>query len=122
MLIAAEPQLFVRDLERSIEHYTIALGFDVAFQHGEPAFYAQVRRDGVRLNLRRTDRAPFDPEFLAGEPDAVIATIIVKAIDGLFEELTATGAVMHQRLRTEPWGARTFIVRDPDGNLICFAQ
>ncbi|WP_376774795.1 hypothetical protein [Mesorhizobium silamurunense] len=21
----------------------------------------------------------------------------------------------------EPWGARTFIVQDPDGNLICFA-
>ncbi|WP_435528297.1 hypothetical protein [Mesorhizobium abyssinicae] len=24
-------------------------------------------------------------------------------------------------MRTEPWGARTFIVSDPDGNLICFA-
>ncbi|WP_407045994.1 VOC family protein [Mesorhizobium abyssinicae] len=31
------------------------------------------------------------------------------------------GARFHQTLRTEPWGARTFIVSDPDGNLICFA-
>jgi len=27
-----------------------------------------------------------------------------------------------QTLRNEPWGARTFIVRDPDGNLILFAS
>jgi hypothetical protein len=27
----------------------------------------------------------------------------------------------HQSLRTEPWGARTFIVQDPDGNLIAFS-
>lgn len=26
-----------------------------------------------------------------------------------------------QTLRTAPSGARTFIVKDPDGNLICFA-
>ena len=26
-----------------------------------------------------------------------------------------------QTLKTEPWGARTFIVRDPDGNLVLFA-
>ncbi|WP_027146784.1 hypothetical protein [Mesorhizobium sp. WSM3626] len=25
-------------------------------------------------------------------------------------------------LRTEPWGSRTFIVGDPDGNLIAFAS
>jgi len=30
--------------------------------------------------------------------------------------------VFHQVLKTEPWGARTFIVRDLDGNLILFAE
>jgi hypothetical protein len=24
-------------------------------------------------------------------------------------------------MKQEPWGARTFIVRDPDGNLLLFA-
>ena len=33
----------------------------------------------------------------------------------------AAGVPFHQRLRAEPWGARTFIVRDPDGNLLAFA-
>ena len=39
----------------------------------------------------------------------------------LFLELQAAGAPLHQTLRTEPWGARTFIIRDPDGNLVAFA-
>lgn len=121
MLIAAEPQLFVRDLERAIEHYTVALGFEAAFQYGEPPFYAQVRRDGARLNLRHSDRAPYDLAFAAAEGAVLVATIAVDEIERLFEELSATGAVFHQRLHTEPWGARTFIVRDPDDNLICFA-
>jgi hypothetical protein len=29
--------------------------------------------------------------------------------------------LFHQTLKSEPWGARTFIVRDPDGNLILFS-
>lgn len=121
MLIAAEPQLFVRDLERSLEHYVEALGFEVAFRYGEPAFYAQVMRDGARLNLRRTDQAAWSAALQDGDPDLLSATITTDGIEALFEEYAATGAVFHRKLHTEPWGARTFIVRDPDGNLICFA-
>ena len=39
----------------------------------------------------------------------------------LFRTWQATGVPFFQTLRREPWGARTFIVRDPDGNLILFA-
>jgi hypothetical protein len=28
---------------------------------------------------------------------------------------------IHQSLRNEPWQAKTFVVKDPDGNLILFA-
>jgi uncharacterized glyoxalase superfamily protein PhnB len=33
----------------------------------------------------------------------------------------AEGVRFDQTLKKEPWGARTFIVEDPDGNLILFA-
>ena len=39
----------------------------------------------------------------------------------LFLELQSAGVVFHQTLKAEPWGARDFIVRDPDGNLLLFA-
>jgi catechol 2,3-dioxygenase-like lactoylglutathione lyase family enzyme len=67
-------KIFVTDLAASLAFYHTSLGFEEVFRYGEPPFYAQTGRDGVRLNLR-----------------------------------------------TEPWGARTFIVKDPDGNLIAFA-
>jgi catechol 2,3-dioxygenase-like lactoylglutathione lyase family enzyme len=120
-LLHAEPQLFVSDLEGSLQYYCARLGFSVAFAYGEPPFYAQVFRDGARLNLRWTSRPVFDPEFTKNEPDPLSATIAVDAAKPLFLEFEQKGVEFRQRLRSEPWGARTFIIRDPDGNLICFA-
>ena len=120
-LLAAEPQLFVSDIAASCAFWTEKLGFDLAFVYGEPPFYAQVFRDGARLNLRHVDGPVFDEQFRIREHDALSATITLDDAKPLFLEFRAAGAVFHQPLRTEPWGARTFIVRDPDGNLIAFA-
>lgn len=117
----AEPQLLVSDLEASCRFYVDRLGFTVAFVHGVPPFYGQVVRGGARLNLRRAAGPIFDAGFLAREPDVLAATIAIGDAAALFEAFERAGAPFHQALRTEPWGARTFIVRDPDGNLILFA-
>ena len=42
-------------------------------------------------------------------------------IKQLFLDFKTAGVRFHQTLRKEPWGARSFIVLDPDGNLILFA-
>jgi hypothetical protein len=44
-------------------------------------------------------------------------------LDGerLYAEFAPTGVSFHQTLETQPWGAKDFIVRDPDGNLPHFA-
>ena len=120
LLALAEPQLFVSDIEASCVFYAEKLGFEVGFIYGEPPFYAQVRRDGARLNLRHVDRPVFDAELRAKD-DLLSTTIIVEEIKALFLEYQERGITFHQALRTEPWGARTFIVADPDGNLIAFA-
>jgi catechol 2,3-dioxygenase-like lactoylglutathione lyase family enzyme len=119
-LLAAEPQLFVTDVEASCEFYTKKLGFTVALTYGEPPFYGQVFRDGARLNLRHLDEPAIRPELQERE-HLLSASITVDDAKPLFLELQAAGVVFHQALKTEPWGARTFIVRDPDGNLILFA-
>ena len=61
VIVAAEPQLFVADIKTSCDFFTAKLGFAVAFSYGEPPFYAQVKRDGARLNLRCLDRPAIDP-------------------------------------------------------------
>ena len=117
-IIAAEPQLYVTNIAAAIDVYVRQLGFALAFTHGEPVFYAQVARDGARINLRASD-GPIG--FRAREPDALSATLTVDDAEALFREFEQAGATFHQLLRTEPWGARTFIVADLDGNLLCFA-
>ena len=119
-LLAAEPQLFVADIVASCEFYTRKLGFSVAFTYGEPPFYGQVFRDGARLNLRCVSKPPMDPQLRDSE-HLLSASITLDDAKPLFLEYQAAGVAFHQTLRTEPWGARTFIVRDPDGNLILFS-
>jgi catechol 2,3-dioxygenase-like lactoylglutathione lyase family enzyme len=119
-LQAAEPQLFVADIVAACEFYIKKLGFSLAFSYGEPPFYGQVFRDGARLNLRCIPAPFIDP----GRRDAeqlLSASVTLDDVKPLFLEYQAAGVPFAQPLRTEPWGARTFIVCDPDGNLILFA-
>jgi catechol 2,3-dioxygenase-like lactoylglutathione lyase family enzyme len=119
-LIAAEPQLYVRDIAASVAFYSKTLGFSLAFTYGDPPFYGQVFRDGARLNLRQVDDPVVDP--VRRDSDQLLAaSITLEDATPLFLEYQRAGVEFVQPLRTEPWGARTFIVRDPDGNLILFA-
>jgi catechol 2,3-dioxygenase-like lactoylglutathione lyase family enzyme len=120
MLLAAEPQLFTTDIAASRAFYQGKLGFSLAFSWGEPAFYAQVVRDGARLNLRQLDAPVLDP-VLRDREQMLSASITVDDVKGLFLEYQAAGVAFAQTLKAEPWDARTFIVRDADGNLILFA-
>lgn len=52
------------------------------------------------------------------------ATLTVASADEikqLFLSYQAASVRFNQTLTTEPWGAKTFVVVDPDGNLILFA-
>jgi catechol 2,3-dioxygenase-like lactoylglutathione lyase family enzyme len=119
-LIAAEPQLYVRDIVASSDFYSAKLGFSVAFTYGDPPFYGQLFRDGARLNLRHVDDPVVDPVRRETE-QLLAATLTVDDAMPLFLEYQNAGVEFVQPLRTEPWGARTFIIRDPDGNLLLFA-
>jgi uncharacterized glyoxalase superfamily protein PhnB len=122
-VIAAEPQLFVADIKASCDFFTQRLGFSVEFLYGEPPFYGQVRRDGASINLRSVDRPVIDPD-LRDRESLLSASLTVGTSDHikqLFIEFQAAGVSFFQTLRKEPWGARNFIVKDPDGNLLLFA-
>ena len=122
-LLAAVPQLFVSDIAASCTFFTARLGFAVEFHYGEPPFYAQVKRDGAQIALRHVDRPALDKiaEAMKADVDMLAASISVDDVPALYSEFQLAGIAFHQELRTEEWGARTFIVRDPDGNLLLFA-
>jgi catechol 2,3-dioxygenase-like lactoylglutathione lyase family enzyme len=123
VLGGTEAQLFVTDLTAAREFYVARLGFTLAFSYGEPAFYAQVRRDSAVLNLRRVDEPVFAGDIREREHllSASVSLASSSGLRQLFLEYRTAGVDFHQPLRQEPWGARTFIVRDIDGNLLLFA-
>jgi catechol 2,3-dioxygenase-like lactoylglutathione lyase family enzyme len=122
-LTAAEPQLFVTDITASCDFFTAKLGFTIVFTYGEPPFYAQVKRDAAHINLRHVDRPVIDPELRDRETLLAAAMTVATAdeIKRLFLEFQTAGVAFHQTLRREPWGAKNFIIKDPDGNLLLFA-
>lgn len=120
-LAAAYPQVFTTDLDATRAFYVDQLGFTTVYVYGEPAFYALVRRDGAGLNLRHVDRHPLDRELAAAE-SLLTANIPVTGVKGLYLEYRDRGVPIAQTLTAQPWGTQDFIVADPDGNLICFAE
>ena len=123
VIVAAEPQLFVANIKASLDFFTLKLGFAIAFTYGEPPFYAQVKRDGAQLNLKCVDSPVIDPELRDREELLSAAMTVATAADikQLFLEFQSANITFFQTLKTQPWGARNFIIKDPDGNLLLFA-
>ncbi len=118
-LLGAHPQLFVSDVAASCRFFVAKLGFAVVFTYGEPPFFALVQRDSACLNLRFVHAPVLKRD---AERDLLSASIPVANVKALYLEYQGAGTPMHQPLKKQPWGAEDFIVRDPDGNLIHFAQ
>jgi catechol 2,3-dioxygenase-like lactoylglutathione lyase family enzyme len=121
-LSAVEAQLFVADIKASCDFFTTKLGFTVVFTYGEPPFYAQVKRDVALINLRLVCEPVYvgdirEREELLGASMTVGSAAEIKQ---LFLNYQGAGVDFFRTLKQEPWGARTFIVRDPDGNLLLF--
>src|SRR5215472_11511660 len=97
-ITTAEPQLFVTDIKTSCDFFTGKLGFAVEFTYGEPPYYAQVKRDGARLNLRCVKEHVIDPA-LRDREELLAASLTVASADEirqLFLEFEAAGVTFFQ--------------------------
>lgn len=123
ILSSTAAQLYVSDIKASCDFYTAKLGFAVDFVYGDPPYYGQVTRDHARLAVRVVGEPVFVGDIREREHllSASLTVATTDEIKQLFLSYQAAGVRFHQTLMKEPWGARTFIVRDPDGNLILFA-
>jgi uncharacterized glyoxalase superfamily protein PhnB len=122
-IVGAEPQLFVTNIKRSCDFFRERLGFTLVFSYGEPPYYAQVGRDAARLNLRCVERTVIESTVRDQEELLAVSMTVATAdeIKLLFLEFQSAGVVFHQTLKKQPWGAKNFVVKDPDGNLLLFA-
>jgi uncharacterized glyoxalase superfamily protein PhnB len=123
ILNSISAQLFVANIKRSCDFYTNKLGFAVEFTYGDPPFYGQVVCDHARIALRVVSEPVFAGDIRKREQllSASITVATANEIKQLFLSYQTAGVSFHQALKEEPWGAKTFIVSDPDENLILFA-
>ena len=128
---ALVPELQVSDFRQSLAFYTGVLGFAVAWSREEEGF-AFLEREGAQVMIeqadgpgRRITAGPLEPPFGRG----VNFQIVVSDVDALAARLEAVSQRLIIRLE-ERWyrrgtgsiGQRQFVVADPDGYLLRFAQ
>ena len=118
-LTRAVPIIFVANVQASAEFFRDALGFSIDFLHGRPPFYGAVSRDGACVHLKFVH----EPVLVVGTHDRdglIMAFIEVENVKALYAKYLAAGVTFEQKLKRQAWGGRDFIVRDLDGNGICF--
>lgn len=115
--------IFVENLHRMVEFYRDVLGFEIEWDGNEP--YAEFKQDGVRFSMYERaqlpallGQTPTYPNGLNGTFELAIDLPLFADVDREFDRVTKAGAKVVYPPRNEPWGMRSSMVADPEGNLI----
>jgi len=112
--------LYVDDVQATLDFYTHAFGFDVAFLH-EGGDYGELTTGDTKLAFSATTlmqslgKTPQPPS--AQHPTFEIA-FETDDVPLAYQRAMDAGAVSMQAVREEPWGQTTAYVADPNGYLI----
>jgi catechol 2,3-dioxygenase-like lactoylglutathione lyase family enzyme len=110
------PQLRMTDWDRSRRFYVDGLRFQVDWEHRfEPGF-------PVFAQLTREDRSLFLSQHAGDCAVRGAAYFVMDDVDALYREISERGITGEGPPEDAPWGRREFIVVDPDGNRLRFAN
>lgn len=115
--------IFVNDLQKMVAFYRDGLGLETDWDgQGE---YAEFKLEGIRFSMyeRRMlpqllGQEPAFPHGLNGTFELAIDLPTSVDADREFERLVQAGATPVYAPRDEPWGMRSSMIADPEGNLI----
>jgi predicted enzyme related to lactoylglutathione lyase len=123
------PELTVHDLETSLRFY-IAAGFSIRFRRDDPPFaYLELGQAQLMLEQQHANGwnvEPLDRPLGRG----INFQIEVENADAVFNSISALGAPVFRECKSTWYavsaeheeGQREFLVQDPDGYLMRFAQ
>ena len=129
------PELCCSNIKISITFYTEVLGFDIEFQREEEGF-AMLQRQASRIMLDEIEKNPkvMKQIWLSGLLEkpfgrGINFQIRTSNIDALYRDVQQSGATIFLPIE-ERWyrvkdievGNRQFIVLDPDGYMLRFAE
>jgi lactoylglutathione lyase len=115
--------IFVSDIRRMVAFYRDALGFEITWDGQGP--YAEFKHDGIRLSMYERAQlpgllgeTPTYPSGLNGTFELAIDLPTSADVDKEFERIVKAGARAIYPPRDEPWGMRSSMIADPEGNII----
>ncbi len=115
--------IFVSDLRVMTEFYREALGFDIEWDGKGP--YAEAKNSGVRFSMyARSElpgllgQPPTYPSGLNGTFELAIDLPHSTDVDAECARVVRAGGRLVYAPRDEPWGMRSSMIMDPEGNLI----
>jgi catechol 2,3-dioxygenase-like lactoylglutathione lyase family enzyme len=118
------PFFIVRDVMPAIAFYRDQLGFELEFLGPEDdPYFAILKRDGVWIMIKailpEVQPVPNPSRHPWARWDAFVS---VEDPDGLADEFTARGVVLHQPLGDTTDQLRGFEVKDVDGYVLFFGR
>ena len=112
-------RIITGDIVRLVEFYERATGVPAAWSTED---FAELRTANATLAIGSTRTvALFAPgSARPGENSSVIIEFLVDDVDGVHRNVASRVADVVTEPTTMPWGNRSLLVRDPDGNLVNF--
>lgn len=115
--------IFVSDIKAMVRFYRDVLGVTIDWDGKGP--YAEFRHEGIRFSMyQRSElqgllgQEPSYPDGLNGTFELAIDLPVFEDVQQAFDAAVAAGARPVYAPRTEPWGMRSSMIADPEGNLI----
>ncbi|MGW5653085.1 VOC family protein [Streptomyces humi] len=112
-------RIITGDVARLVEFYERATGARATWANED---FAELRTAGATLAIGSTRTVPlFAPG--SARPAAnhsVITEFLVDDVDSVYDNLTDFVTDFVTKPTTMPWGNRSLLFRDPDGNLVNF--
>ncbi len=119
--------LFVKDLSKMVSFYSEVMGLETEWDKNAP--YAEFKHEGIRFSMYERAKlpellgqAPSFPEGINGTFELAINVGRPDNVDTTHERFIAAGAQPIYAPRNEPWGLRSSMIADPEGNLIEIAS
>lgn len=113
-------RIITKDIKKSVQFYEKATGFTAQWYTED---FAEIKTNSITIAIGSTRTMKmFGGEHLteSKDPGSVIIEFMVTDVDQEYERVKGLTDHIVQEPTTMPWGNRSLLFCDPDGNLINF--
>jgi predicted enzyme related to lactoylglutathione lyase len=122
-MVGVEIVLACKDLDKAVKFYKEQLGFRIVSEESEKDFVTlEFAENSIMLEKDKLfkEALPELKEELSRNQYGVGMTIFIHVDDAdrRYRDIKAKGVKIYSKIATKPWGAREFVIKDPEGYML----